>query len=533
MGRHNTGKSSRAGHSFNNIATAEIPRSTFDRSSKHKTTMRASYLTPIWWDELLPGDTINIRQASFFRLATPVTPIMDEIIMETQYFFIPLRIIWDLYPRFMGEQPNEGDSTEFDAPTVFITGGSTRYFYNAHYLGVPLNAPGVEVSALPFRALNKCYNDWYRDPNLQDKIAENTGDIGTDLEADFPNMRRGKRKDLFTSALPWPQRGDPINLLFDGIVPITGGTLLTPHLYEDASGNESTLVSFASGSALGFDSVPDTLDDNEKLSFAVGTPTNLVADMSGASANTINGLRNAFAVQRLLERDARGGARLKEILKAHFKVDSPDARLDRPEYIGGTKTIMGMQTVHQTNAGIGEVGGIGVGHGISNSMQYSATEHGIVMAICSVRCPISYQQGLPKKFSRVERFDYFWPAFSHLGEQPILNKELYAQGTDDLTADAAVFGYQEAWAQYRVAQNQVSGGLNSEAVNTLDVWQLAEDLQSLPVLGNSFINDKSYESIDRALVVQQTTQFICEFHFDLKHTRPLPTFSTPGLIDHF
>ncbi len=524
-----TGKGSRSTHDFREIASAEIPRSTFDRSSKHKTTLRGSFLTPIFWDEILPGDTINLKQSSFFRLATPSTPIMDEIIMETQYFFVPLRIIWDLYPRFMGEQPNADDSIEFDTPTVDCEGGANRFLYIASYMGVPLSGIDVTVSALPFRAYNKIFNDWYRDPNLQDKAIENTGDNGTDTESDFPNRRRGKRKDLISGSLPWPQRGDAITLLFDGLAPVTaiGDKIPT---FEDQSGNIRNME--GGGTATNFWS--GNMDNNEAIQW---TDTKLQADLSTASANTINGIRNAFAVQRLLERDARGGARLTEILRSHFKVVSPDARLQRPEYIGGTRTIMGMTTAISSNQNasidFGQVTGVGVGHGVSNSMMYSATEHGILMGINSITVPLTYQQSLAKKFSRVTRYDYFWPAFSHIGEQPILNKEVYCVGTDDLLQDAAVFGYNEAWSQYRMAQDLVTGNLNSDSATPLDVWHLALDFTSLPVLGDSFIQDSAAENIDRALIVQTTSQFIAEFHFNLKHTRPIPTFSTPGLIDHF
>ncbi len=519
------------GHSFAEVASAEIPRSTFDRSSTLKTAFVGGKLIPIFCDEMLPGDTINLKQRSFIRLATALVPVLDEIIVETQYFFIPLRIIWDLYPRFMGEQPNADDSIDFEVPLMTTPAGVDEVNYRgiSSYLGIPCILGTLTHSALFHRAYGKCWNDWYRDPNLQDKLPENT-DAGPDTYSDVPIQARGKRKDMFTSCLPWPQRGDPITLLFDGIVPVT--TTGASIRLEDQSANESTIDRGAVG--IEFQDSPDTIDMNEAMKF--GTITGLQADLSTASANTINGIRFAFAVQRLLERDARGGARLTEILRAHFKVVSPDMRLQRPEYLGGSKTIIGMQqvasTTQNTNADLGDVAAIGIGTGQSSAIMYSATEHGIIMGICSARTPLSYQEGLHKKFSRVNRYDYFWPAFSHIGEQPILNKELVAQGSGDLVADAAVFGYNEAWSQYRYRPNEVTGIFQSQATDTLDVWHLAQDFGAvLPTLDASFIVDAP--PFQRLMAVKLEEEFLCDFAFKIKHTRPMPTFSTPGLIDHF
>ena len=414
-----------------------------------------------------------------------------------------------------------------------IASGTNRYQYLATYLGVPINAVDIDVSALPFRAFNKIYNDWYRDPNLQDAIPENKGQTPDD-EGDYLNMRRGKKKDLITSCLPWPQRGDPITLLFDGLAPVT--TTGEDVYFDSSAGGGTDHILHAQSSGSNLMDLSSNATVNGPLWF--GSQTGLEADLSGATANTINGIRNAFAVQRLLERDARGGARLTEILRSHFRVTSPDQRLQRPEYIGGSSTAMGMQTVHATSLNgtvdaIGDVSGIGMGYGEGSPVMYSATEHGILMTIASVIAPISYSQGLPRKFSRKTRYDYFWPAFSHLGEQPILNKEVYAIGAADPTGDEGVFGYQEAWAHYRTNQDQISGLLHSDSALPLDVWHLSEDLASLPALNGDFIEDASFESVNRAVVVQTGHHITAEFHFDIKHTRPIPTFSTPGLIDHF
>jgi len=276
---------------------------------------------------MLPGDTINLKQRSFVRLATALVPVMDEIIIECQYFFVPLRIIWEVYPKFMGAQENADDSIDFTVPQFTSAGGQFAHSSLSGYLGIPLTGINLVHSALYHRTYNKIYNDWYRDPNLQDKIAENTG-LGPDAPQDYTIKRRGKRKDMFTSCLPWPQRGDPITLLFDGIAPIQSTGVA--FRWEDQSGNETKIDL----GGLGWESRsdPDTIDTNEDMKW--GSVTGLEADLSAASANTINGLRNAFSVQRLLERDARGGARLTEILRSHFKVVSPDARLQRPEYLG-------------------------------------------------------------------------------------------------------------------------------------------------------------------------------------------------------
>jgi len=532
--KRSTGSTGSQGHSFSQIASAEIPRSTFDRSSTLKTAFYSGMLVPILCDEMLPGDTIKIKQRTFIRMATPLVPVLDEIYCETQYFFCPLRIIWDLYSRFMGEQPNPDDSIDFTVPQMTTAGGveAVNYTSLSSYLGIPTSPDVITHSALFHRTYAKIWNDWYRDANLQDKITENV-DAGPDGAGDVVLQRRGKRKDMFTSCLPWPQRGDPINLLFEGIVPVTGAGDEEPTFTNDGGTTVRKLM--------GHDQNAFATWDGDFAAEAVvkWEDTKLEVDLTLASANTINGLRSAFAVQRLLERDARGGARLTEILRAHFKVISPDARLQRPEYLGGSKTVIGLQqvpvTTQNASADVGDVGAIGIGVGASSAIMYSATEHGIIMAICSVRTPLGYQSGLHKKFTRFTRYDYFWPAFSHIGEQPILNHELHATGTGDRSAgtgDFAVFGYNEAWSQYRYRQNEITGVFQSQVTDTLDVWHLAQDFGGvLPVLDASFIQDNP--PFQRLMAVQLIEEFLADFAFDIKHTRPLPTFSTPGLIDHF
>lgn len=514
------------GHNFSLTASAEIPRSAFDRSSTLKTTFNGSDLNPIFCEEILPADTIKLKQRSFIRLQTPFVPVLDEIIIETQYFFVPLRLIWDLYPRFMGEQPDADDSIDFTVPQMTTLGGPLTWNTLSAKLGIPIQATNLTHSSLFHRAYARCYNDWYRDPNLQDRIIQDT-DAGPDTQGDYLIQKRGKRKDMFTGCLPWPQRGDPITLLFDGIVPVTSAGDGKPSWFVNAESKNLTgdlgLTAAIWSSSPAADS--DATWDDPKLE----------ADLSTATANTINGLRGAFAVQRLLERDARGGARLTEILHAHFKVNSPDQRLQRAEYIGGSSMVVQMQqvavTTQNTNANVGDVGGVGIAQGQSSAIMYSATEHGIIMGICSARAPLAYQQGLNKKFSRNDRYDFFWPAFSHIGEQPILNKEIYAQGTDDLVADAAVFGYNEAWSQYRYRPNEVTGKFNSEVTGPLDIWHLALKFSALPTLDASFIVDDT--PFQRIVAVTSEPEFLADFAFDLIHTRPIPTFSTPGLIDHF
>ncbi len=541
MSRTSTGSRGNQGHNFSEIASAEIPRSTFNRSSTLKTTFDGNYLIPIFNDEILPGDTINLRQRSFIRLQTPTVATMEEISVEVQYFFIPLRLIWDDYGPFMGVQENADDSIDFTVPQMTSAGGSTTQDSLSARLGVPIQATNCTHSALFHRAYALCYNDWYRDPNLQDKITVDT-DAGPDTEGDYLIQTRGKTKDLFTGALPWPQRGDPINLVFDGIVPVvlTSGVITgtgAPTFDGSTSGGSDPLESTGGGlTEVKIDGVAGDLEwSNTALLLDDLTGT---ADLSTASVNTINGLRSAFSVQRLLERDARGGARLPEILKSHFRVTSPDARLQRVEYLGGTSTTININPVAATTdnsgANIGDVAGTGVGIGHGNSIMYSATEHGIIMGIASARAPISYQQGLARKFTRFTRYDFFWPAFSHLGEQPIHTGELFATGTADRaagTGDFAVFAYNEAWSQYRYRQNEIGGEFLSETATPLDVWHLAYDFASLPTLDDSFI--KSATPFHRIVAVPGAVHFLADFAFDIKHTRPLPTFSTPGLIDHF
>lgn len=489
--------------------------------------MDGSDLIPIFCDELLPGDTINLRQRTFIRLQTVQAPAMEEIIAETQYFFVPLRLIWDDYPAFMGEQLDPDDSTDFETPQMVSAGGAGTFNSLSSRLGIPIQATNISHSALYHRTYARCYNDWYREPNLQDRIIQDT-DAGPDTEGDYLIQKRGKRKDLFTSCLPWPQRGDPINLLFEGIVPVTASGTGQFTIESTGGALTTTLTPGASNNQL------DVTSDLNAGTILWADPM-LEADLSTATANTVSGLRGAFAVQRLKERDARGGARLPEILRAHFKVTPSDQRMQYAEYLGGNRTVIGIEEAVGTSfaaGGIpGDVGGLGRGSGRSSSIMYSATEHGIIMGIISIRAPISYQQGLNRKFSRLDRFAHFWPAFSHIGEQPILNKQIYAQGDGNPTEDEEVFGYQEAWADYRTRPNEIGGLFLSEATASLDLWHLGYDFSALPTLDSSFIVDAT--PFARIVAVDSQPYFLCDFGFDLKHTRPIPTFSTPGLIDHF
>jgi hypothetical protein len=448
---------------------------------------------------------------------------MDNLYVETFFFFVPNRLIWDNWEKFNGAQDNPGDSTSYLVPQLTLGSGVSIAGDSLYdYMGLPTGVNGIAFNNLHGRAYNLCYNEWFRDENLQDSVTVDKGD-GPDNISDYTLLKRGKRHDYFTSCLPWPQKGDAVSLPLGTQAFVTHDAAIADQYVTVKAPN-------VGGSNYVLESNATYLETG---TLAAGTPYPLYADLSDATAATINQLREAFQIQRLYERDARGGTRYTEILQSHFGVTSPDARLQRPEYLGGGKTPVSMQPIPQTSStdatspqgNLSAMGTVGIqGHGFSKSF----VEHGVIIGMACVFADLTYQQGMNRMWSRRDRWDFYWPALAHLGEQAVLNEEIYTQGT---SADQDVFGYQERYAEYRYKPSQITGKMRSNASGSLDVWHLSQDFSSVPVLNASFIEENP--PIDRVVALPSEPDLLFDWYFDMKCTRPMPTYSVPGLIDHF
>lgn len=536
-------------HSFSRVPHADIPRSKFRTQFGYKTTFDSGFLIPFYVDEVLPGDTFDFALTSFCRLATPVVPVMDNIYLDYHFWFIPNRLLWKNWVKMMGEQENPGDSIDYLVPEIVAPPAGVAVQSISDYMGIPVGVGGLHFDALWHRAYNLVWNEWYRDENLQDRVPQYNDD-GPDPYADYTLLPRGKRKDYFAAALPFPQKGEGVSIPLGESAPVYGVGAL--HL-----ANQSSFQ--ASGGVLRVGAVSSGYSDlvyNGGTAQAVGNQVGVVskdqsalldngsglyADLSGATAATINSLRQAFQLQRLLERDARGGTRYTELLVSHFGVSSPDSRLQRPEYLGGGMSPVQIHSVTQTSATgsgstpQGNLSAVGVS-GARVGFKKSFVEHGVVLGLLSVRVDQNYQYGLQRMFSRRGRYDFYWPVLSHLGEQAILNKEIFAQGPGVLSpsgelVDDQVFGYQERWAEYRYGVSKITGKLRSGVSGSLDVWHLADAYDSLPVLNSAFIESKP--PIKRCLAVQDEPEFIFDSVITCDKIRPMPIYSVPGLIDHF
>ena len=543
-----------------NPTRIDMSRSTFDRSHSVKTSFNVGQVVPFYVDEVLPGDTFDVKTSKVVRLQTLLTPVMDNIYLDTYFFFVPNRLTWEHWKEFMGENTQSAwlPTTEYAIPQLTAPEGGWQVGTLADYFGVPTGVNGLSVNALPFRAYALVMNEWFRDENLSDPLdipvtdatvqGVNTGNYITDVAKGGLPFYAAKYHDYFTSCLPAPQKGPDVTIPVSAganlpVVPLTtpvDDSLLTnPYKAKFLTGVPGESYKWTS-IMFGQDGAQISGSSNSGQSPSVGTPviSNLWAIDSGAvSSATINQLRMAFQIQKLYEKDARGGTRYIEIIKSHFGVTSPDARLQRPEYLGGNRVPITINQVLQQSGTVPDAGtpqGTVTGQSLTtdshSDFRKSFVEHGFVIGVMVARYNHTYQQGLERFWSRKDRFDYYWPVFANLGEQPVKNREIFAQGN---AQDDEVFGYQEAWADYRYKPSHVTGEMRSQYAQSLDFWHLADDYDSLPKLSDAWIRENP-ATVDRVLAVSSdlSDQLFCDLYVRNRSTRPMPLYSIPGLIDH-
>lgn len=547
---------------FSLLPRMDISRSRFDRSSSVKTSFNAGDIVPFYLEEVLPGDTFNVRTSRVVRMQTLLTPMMDNVYLDTYYFFVPNRLVWDHWKEFCGENTESAwiPETEYAMPQITAPAGGWNIGTIADYFGIPTGVSGLSVSALPFRAYALIMNEWFRDENLQDPLVVPTDDstvAGVNTDTYVTDVARGgkpfvacKYHDYFTSALPSPQKGPDVTIpvaelndmpvvfksqnIPSSLWPQSTGIMKTTSNGNITNNSGGTVTSFKSGEGV----QSNTLNVTEGSDYDPVAFANLwaVGDGSGAAA-TINQLRLAFQIQKFYEKQARGGSRYTEVIRSFFGVTSPDSRLQRPEYLGGNRVPINInQVIQQSGTGESSTTPQGTVVGMSQTTDShsdftkSFTEHGFIIGVMVARYDHTYQQGLDRLWSRKDKFDYYWPVFSNIGEQAIKNKEIFAQGNAE---DDEVFGYQEAWAEYRYKLSRVTGEMRSSAPQSLDVWHLGDDYEKLPSLSAEWIQEDA-STINRVLAVSSdlANQFFADIYVKNYCTRPMPMYSIPGLIDH-
>lgn len=540
------------GHRFSDAPAMYMKRTKFDRSHVYKTTFNSGKLIPVFVDEVLPGDTTRMSVNYFARLATPVKPIMDNIYLDWFFFFVPNRLVWEHWQNFCFEQEDPDDSTDYVIPTVSATGNSENAYTGSlwDYFGLPVNTSGnlSGISALPFRGVYLIYNEWFRDENLQKSVKIQKGDVnevlnsaraseqpawvfksGSNIVPGFACPPRAKRHDYFTSALPWTQKGPGVEIPLGTSAPVlsaksASANYLSPNIsYRGSVGVQSGHMNIINPNGGATTDISMKLDD-----------FGLYADLTKATSYTINSLRTAFQMQKFYERLARGGSRYTEVLRSFFGVVSPDARLQRPEFLGSFTKMVNVNPIAQTSATSdtspqGNLSAYGVTAAKFHGFTKSFVEHGYIFGFVCARADLTYQQGINKMWLRSTVYDFYWPTFAHLGEQAIELREIYAQGSE---ADTTVFGYQERYAEYRYKPSQITGKFRSSITGgTLDKWHLSQFFKNAPTLNEEFITENP--PIDRIIAVTSEPEFLLDIGFRYTTVRPMPMFGTPGLVDHF
>ena len=540
------------GHRFSDAPAMYMKRTKFDRSHVYKTTFNSGKLIPVFVDEVLPGDTTRMSVNYFARLATPIKPIMDNIYLDWFFFFVPNRLVWEHWQNFCFEQEDPDDSTDYVIPTVSAAGNSGNAYIGSlwDYFGLPVNTSGnlSGISALPFRGVYLIYNEWFRDENLQKSVKIQKGDTnevlnstrsaeqpswvftsGTNIVPGFACPPRGKRHDYFTSALPWTQKGPGVSIGLAGTAPVlptksVSTNYLSPDIsYRGSVGIQSGHMNIINPNGGATTDIGMKLDD-----------FGLYADLDKSDIFTINSLRTAFQMQKFYERLARGGSRYTEVLRSFFGVVSPDARLQRPEFLGSFTKMVNVNPIAQTSATDdtspqGNLSAYGVTAAKFHGFTKSFVEHGYVFGFVCARADLTYQQGINKMWLRSTVYDFYWPTFAHLGEQAIELREIYAQGSE---ADTTVFGYQERYAEYRYKPSQITGKFRSSVTGgNLDVWHLSQFFKNAPTLNEEFIVENP--PIERIIAVPSEPEFLLDIGFRYITVRPMPMFGTPGLVDHF
>lgn len=565
------------GHRFSDAPVMYMRRTKFDRSHVYKTTFDSGKLIPVFVDEILPGDTCRLSVKYFSRLATPIKPIMDNIYLDWFFFFVPNRLVWNHWQNFCFEQEDPDDSTDYVCPTTSLVGKASDTLHGVgtlwDYFGLPTGLPNTisGINALPFRGVYLIWNEWFRDENLQKSVKIQKGDTNEVFdgsrvsdqpewlqgipESYFPCPPRAKRHDYFTSALPWTQKGPGVSIGLAGTATLVDPSPVSGYFVQQSNTNLGAAQLSKDGSVHGVYTGSDTLNyqsggyDVAIAGHAIkgsGTATvtaqpgsswlskSAYADLDSSSIFTINSLRTAFQMQKFYERLARGGSRYTEVLRSFFGVVSPDARLQRPEFLGSFTKMMNINPIAQTSSTNdttpqGNLSAYGVTGAKFHGFTKSFVEHGYVFGFCCARADLTYQQGINRMWTRSTVYDWYWPTFAHLGEQAVLLKEIYATGNTE--QDNSVFGYQERYAEYRYKPSVICGKFRSNIKGNLDVWHLSQYFETAPKLNPEFIEEDV--PIGRIIAVPSEPQFLIDIGFKYTTVRPMPMFGTPGLVDHF